>query len=80
MTLLLGSTSSMLPNLYLYKKTPYGRSTDLTPLVRVAWHRLPGGSRPTHARRTCRSPGPGCGPTRASCPAAATASARMASR
>ena len=35
MTLLLGTTSSMLTNKYLYKKTPYDPSTDLTPLVRV---------------------------------------------
>ena len=35
MTALLGTTSSMLTNKYLYKKTPYDPSTDLTPLVRV---------------------------------------------
>ncbi len=35
MTALLGTTSSMLTNKYLYKKTPYDPSTDLSPLVRV---------------------------------------------
>ena len=35
MTALLGTTSSMLTNKYLYKKTPYDPLTDLTPLVRV---------------------------------------------
>ncbi|MFZ2391425.1 Bug family tripartite tricarboxylate transporter substrate binding protein, partial [Rhodoferax sp.] len=35
MTTLLGTTSSMLTNKYLYKKTPYDPLTDLTPLVRV---------------------------------------------
>lgn len=35
MTALLGTTSSMLTNKYLYKKTPYDPLTELTPLVRV---------------------------------------------
>ena len=35
MTVLLGTTSSMLTNKYLYKKTAYDPLTDLTPLVRV---------------------------------------------
>lgn len=35
MTALLGTTSSMVTNKYLYKKTPYDPLTDLTPLVRV---------------------------------------------
>ena len=35
MTVLLGSTSTMLTNKYMYKKTPYDPLTDLTPLVRV---------------------------------------------
>ncbi|ART56458.1 hypothetical protein CBP36_00750 [Acidovorax carolinensis] len=35
MTTLLGTTSSMLTNKYLYKKAPYDPLTDLTPLVRV---------------------------------------------
>lgn len=35
MTVLLGTTSSMLTNKYLYKKTSYDPLTDLTPLVRV---------------------------------------------
>mgnify|MGYP000910450522 FL=1 len=35
MTVLLGTTSSMLTNKYLYKKPPYDPLTDLTPLVRV---------------------------------------------
>lgn len=35
MTAMLGTTSSMLTNKYLYKKTPYDPLTDLTPLVRV---------------------------------------------
>ena len=35
MTALLGTTSSMLTNKYLYKKTAYDPLTDLTPLVRV---------------------------------------------
>jgi len=35
MTALLGTTSSMLTNKYLYKKIPYDPLTDLTPLVRV---------------------------------------------
>ena len=34
-TLLLGTTSAMLTNKYLYKKTPYDPLTDLKPLVRV---------------------------------------------
>ncbi|GGH64294.1 MFS transporter [Comamonas phosphati] len=35
MTALLGTTSSMLTNKYLYRKMPYDPLTDLTPLVRV---------------------------------------------
>ncbi|ART50480.1 hypothetical protein CBP34_00715 [Acidovorax carolinensis] len=35
MTTLLGTTSSMLTNKYLYQKTSYDPLTDLTPLVRV---------------------------------------------
>ena len=35
MTVLLGTTSSMLTNKYLYKKPPYDPLADLTPLVRV---------------------------------------------
>lgn len=35
LTALLGTTSSMLTNKYLYKKTPYDPLTELTPLVRV---------------------------------------------
>ena len=35
MTALLGTTSSMLTNKYLYKKTAYDPLTDLTPVVRV---------------------------------------------
>ena len=35
MTVLLGTTSSMLTNKYIYKKLPYDPLTDLTPLVRV---------------------------------------------
>ena len=35
MTALLGTTSTMLPNKYLYQKTAYDPLTDLTPLVRV---------------------------------------------
>lgn len=35
MVVLLGTTSSMLTNKYLYKKTPYDPLVDLTPLVRV---------------------------------------------
>lgn len=35
MTVLLGTTSTMLTNKYLYKKTPYDPLTDLTPLMRV---------------------------------------------
>lgn len=35
MVALLGTTSSMLTNKYLYKKTPYDPLTELTPLVRV---------------------------------------------
>ena len=34
-TVLLGTTSSMLTNKYLYQKRPYDPLTDLTPLVRV---------------------------------------------
>lgn len=35
MTALLGTTSTMLTNKYLYKKTPYDPLAELTPLVRV---------------------------------------------
>lgn len=35
LTLLLGTTSTMLTNQYLYRKTPYDPLTDLTPLSRV---------------------------------------------
>lgn len=35
LTVLLGTTSTMLSNKYLFKKTPYDSLTDVTPLVRV---------------------------------------------
>lgn len=35
LTALLGTTSTMLSNKYLFKKTPYDPLTDLTPLIRV---------------------------------------------
>ena len=62
MTALLGTTSSMLTNKYLYKKTPYDPLTDLTPLVRVCLAPIALVSRPTRPRRTCRSSWPGYRP------------------